>query len=153
MECEPVQWGAVSLPYTLWRRMIVDMAPALGEKDIPIFADMLEMWVGSLKFTNAGIIATKLDRVPLEIPADAEPIEIVQFAMAREITTLMGSAAWGTIKSAIERVRKQMERACEPVKKYGVTVEDICKLVAQRVGIENQERFIQTLFRRSRGRR
>ena len=47
---------------------------------------------------------------------------------------------------AIEEVRKHIERASIPIKKYGVTREDLAILIAQKRSIKEQRRFIDILF-------
>ena len=82
----------------------------------------------------------------LEIPGDAKPIQIVQFALGHDIKTVRQSAVWKTVKAAIGEVRKQFERAAVPIKKYGVTPQDIALLVAEKLEIREQGRFIDILF-------
>ncbi len=59
---------------------------------------------------------------------------------------LLKNSRWKTVKMAINEVRKHIERATSPIKKYGITREDLALLVAQKLDIKEQRRFIDILF-------
>lgn len=146
MDCKAVQWGTVRLPYKLWQQIIENLIPILNDKEIPITAENYQIQFGKTKIENPKIAVARLDRLALEIPGDAKPIHIVEFALTHDIKTLRSSAVWKTVKMAIDEVRKQIERASIPIKKYGITREDLARLVAQKLGIKQHGRFIDILF-------
>jgi len=146
MDCTAVQWGTVRLPYTIWQQIIENLVPIIKDKEISINAENYQIEVGKTKIENPRIVVTHLDRLSLEISGDAKPIEIVAFALGHDIRTLKNSSVWKTVKMAIEEVRKHIERASIPIKKYGVTREDLALLVAQKRRIKEQRRFIDILF-------
>jgi len=147
MNCTTVKWGTVSLPYKVWKRIIENIVPVLNDKEISIAAETFQLEFGGTKIEHPQIKVTRLDRLALEIPVDAKPIEIVQFALGQDMRILRGSVAWKTVKSAIDQVRKQFERSCIPLKKYSVTPEDLAELVARKLEIRDQKRFTEILFR------
>jgi hypothetical protein len=59
---------------------------------------------------------------------------------------LLKNSRWKTVKMAINEVRKHIERATSPIRKYGATREDLARLVAQKRGIKDHGRFIDILF-------
>jgi len=146
MKCEAVRWGTVRLPYKLWRHVIENLVPIINDKEIPITAEYYQMQFGTTKIENPRIMVTRLDRLALEIPGDAKPIQIVEFALRYDIKTLRQSAVWKTVKMAIDEVGKQIERAAIPIKKYGVTPQDLASLVAEKLEIREHGRFIDILF-------
>jgi hypothetical protein len=146
MKCEAVQWGTVRLPYKLWQHIIENLVPIINDKEIPITAENYQMQFGNTKIENPRIIVTRLDRLALEIPGDAKPIQIVEFALKYDIKTLRQSAVWKTVKMAIDEVGKQIERAAIPIKKYGVTPQDLARLVAEKLDIKEPGRFIDIIF-------
>ena len=146
MDCTAVQWGTVRLPYKLWQQIIENLVPIIKDKEIPINAENYQIEVGKTKIENPRIVVTHLDRLSLEISGDAKPIEIVAFALTHDIRTLKNSSVWKTVKMATEEVRKQIERASAPLKKYGVTREELAILVAQKRGIKEHGPFIDILF-------
>lgn len=147
MKCEAVQWGTVRLPYKLWHHIIENLVPVLNDKEIPITAENYQMQFGHTKIENPRIMVTRLDRLALKIHGDAKPIQIVEFALGHDIKTVRQSAMWKTVKMAIDEVRKHIERAAIPIKKYGVTPQDIALLVAEKVAIREEGRFLDILFR------
>jgi len=92
-------------------------------------------------------MVTRLDRLALEIPGDAKPIQIIEFALGHEFKEVRQSAMWKTVKAAIGEVRKQFERAAVPIKKYGINPQDIALLVAEEFEIREQGRFLDIIFR------
>jgi hypothetical protein len=146
MNCKAARWGTVRLPYKLWQHIIENLVPILNDKEIPISAENYQMQFGTTKIENPRIMVTRLDRLALEIPGDAKPIQIVQFALGHDFKEVRQSAVWKTVKAAIGEVRKQFERAAVPIKKYGITPQDIALLVAEELEIQKQGRFLEILF-------
>ena len=135
------------MPYKIWKRIIENIVPVLNHEEISIAAETFQLEFGGTKIEHPQIKVTRLDKLAVEIPVDAKPIEIVQFALGQDMRILRGSVAWKTVKSAIDQVRKQFERSCIPLKKYSVTPEDLAELVARKLEIRDQKRFIEILFR------
>jgi len=146
MNCEAMQWGTVRLPYTLWRHIIENLVPILNDKEIPITAENYQLQFGKTKIENPRIMVTRLDRLALEIPGDVKPIQIIEFALGHDIKTVRQSAVWKTVKASIDEVRKQFERAAVPIKKYGVTPQDIAQLVAEEIGDKRARSFYRYPF-------
>lgn len=146
MACRSLEWGTVSLPYRIWRRLIEDMVPVLTEEEISIAAETFSIEFAGTKVEHPEIRVRRMDKLSLEVPADAKPIEIVEYAMGKDIRVLRGSIAWKAIQPAIGQVRRQIERACSPLRRYGVTERDLAMLVAEKRGIGNAERFFSALF-------
>lgn len=148
MECRPIQWGTVGIPYKIWRHIIENLIPALNEKEIPIAAETFEIWIGRSKIGNPRIKVSHSDKLALEIPVDAKPIEIVEYALGRGIRQVRASVVWNTVSQAVDRVRREIERAWGPLKKYGVEPEDLIFLVSAKVGIEDRKGLCELLFPR-----
>ncbi len=146
IDCTAAQWGTVRLPYKLWQQVIEKLVPLINDKEIPINAENYQIQFGKTKIKNPRIVVTRLDRFSLEISGDATSIQIVEFVLRHDIRTLRNSSVWKTVKMAINEVRKHIERAASPIKKYGITREDLAVLVAQRLGIKEHGRFIDILF-------
>jgi len=146
MDCTAAQWGTVRLPYKLWQQIIENLVPIIKDKEIPVAAENYQIQFGKTKIENFKIVVTRLDRLALEISGDATSIQIVEFALTHDIRTLRNSSVWKTVKMAIDEVRKHIERAASPIKKYGITREDLAVLVAQKLGIKEHGRFIDILF-------
>ena len=87
-----------------------------------------------------------MDGEGLAIPPGAEPIDILLFAATKDMKVLRRSESWLVVKKAIKHVKGQITRATTPVRKYGVTREDVAELLARKLGIEKPERFIETVF-------
>ena len=148
MNCKAVKWGTVSLPYKVWKNIVENLVPILNDEEISIAAETFQIKFGGTKIEHPQIKVTRLDKLAVEIPVDAKPIEIVEFALQHDMRTLRGSGAWKTIRTSIDQVRKQTERACIPLKKYGVTPEDLADLAARKRDIADNRRFKDILFSR-----
>ena len=146
MNCRAIKWGTVSLPYKVWKHIVENLVPVLDDEEISIAAETFEIKFGGTKIEHPHIKVTRLDKLSLDLPVDAKPIEIVEFALRHDMRTLRSSAAWKTIKSSIDQVRKQTERACIPLKKYGITPEDLADLVARKHDIKEISRFKDILY-------
>jgi len=146
MDCTAAQWGTVRLPYKLWQQIIEKLVPLINDKEFPINAENYQIEFGNTKIKNPRIVVTRLDRFSLEISGDATSIQIVEFVLRYDIRTLRNSSVWKTVIMAINEVRKHIERATSPIKKYGITREDLARLVAQKLGIKEHGRFIDILF-------
>lgn len=146
MNCKTFQWGTVSLPYTLWNSLIENLVPVLDDEEITLAAETFEIHFAKTKIENAGIQVSRLDRLSLEIPHDAKPLDIVRFALTRDVRELRASVVWDTIRVARDQIRRQFERAAGPVRRYGVWPQDIALLAAKRIEIEDCDRFIEFLF-------
>jgi len=146
LPCKPVQWGTVSLPYLLWQNLIKNLVPILKEKEITIRAETFHLKFGTTEFEHPFIQVSHMDGVSLAIPPDAEPIDIVMFAATKEMKVLRRSESWSVVRKAIRHVKDQITRATTPIRKYGVSREDVAALLARRLGIEEPQRFIETVF-------
>jgi len=146
LPCKPVQWGTVSLPYLLWQNLIKNLVPILKEKEITIRAETFHLKFGTTEFEHPFIQVSHMDGVSLAIPPGAEPIDIVMFAATKEMKVLRRSESWSVVRKAIRHVKDQITRATTPIRKYGVSREDVAALLARRLGIEEPQRFIETVF-------
>ena len=84
LACQTMRWGTVSLPYRIWKRLVEDLVPELREEEITITAESFEIHFGTTKLNHPDIEVRKLDRLALEIPTDATPMQIVQFALGQD---------------------------------------------------------------------
>ena len=50
------------------------------------------------------------------------------------------------VKEALDSARREIRSALAPLRKYGVTVEDIVSLVAERISFDNAEGLFAVLF-------
>ena len=148
MNCTPIKWGTVKIPLKIWQNIVEKLVPVLHDEDISISAETFLIEIGGTKIENPHIRLTHPDKLALEIPVDAKPIEIVKFALDQDLRELRDSAAWATIREALGFVRRQIDRANVPLKKYGITTEDLAWLVARNMGIKDGKRFHDILFSR-----
>ena len=146
LSCKPIQWGTVSLPYLLWENLIKNLVPVLKEEEITIRAERYHLQFGTTGIEHSQIQVSHMDGVSLEIPPGAEPIDIVLFAATKEMKVLRRSESWLVVKKAIKLVKGQITRATTPIRKYGVSREDVAQLLARKLGIEKPQRFLDTVF-------
>lgn len=140
------EWGTASLPYNLWEHIVENVIPAMSEKKIPISVETFSISVGGMRINNARISVIRPDRVSLDIPADAEPMEVLRLALEQDSRAVRNSVAWRYVKAARDQVRRQFERACTPLRRYGVTPEELARLVAVKLGVQNEEAFLEFIF-------
>ncbi|MFC1825309.1 hypothetical protein ACFL9T_21570 [Thermodesulfobacteriota bacterium] len=146
LDCAAESWGTVSLPFRLWQNIVENLVPALKDKEIAIAAETFCLTINETRIEHPHIKVTHLDKVAPEIPVDAKPIEIVEFALRSDMRALRGSVSWKTVKTAIDQVRDQIKRARAPLRRYGVTEEELTLLVARKRGIRDHRRFMDILF-------
>jgi len=146
MDCRPIEWGTVKLPLIIWTNIVENLVRTMDEEDISISVETFLIEIGGTKIRSPQIKLTHPDKISLEIPVDAKPIEIVKFALDHDMRELRDSVAWTTIREVLGQVRRQIERACGPLKKYGVTTEDLAMLVSRNMGIRDSKRFHDILF-------
>jgi len=140
------EWGTVSLPYNLWDHIVENLIPAISEKEIPISVENFSIELGEMKIRNARISVIRPDKVPFDIPVDAEPIDVVRFALEQDIRVVQNSVAWKYVKAARDQVKGQFQKACTPLRRYGVTAEELALLVATKLGVENKKDFVEFIF-------
>ena len=146
LPCKPVQWGTVSLPHLLWEKLIKGLVPLLKEKEITIRAERFHLQFGTTEIEHAHIQVSHMDGVSLAIPPSAEPIDVVMFAATKEMKVLRRSESWLVVRKAIKHVKGQITRATSPIRKYGVSREDVAEIVARKLGVEKPQLFIETVF-------
>jgi hypothetical protein len=146
LPCDPEEWGTVSLPYRLWENLILKVLPIVEEEKLTISADTFVLKFGKTKIDNPQIKVRGPDRLSIEIASDATPLELVHYALRSDLRTLRGSVIWATIRAAFDEIRRHVERASIPLKRYGISAEDLAHVVALRVGIKDTEKFISILF-------
>jgi hypothetical protein len=146
MECKSIEWGSVRLPYRLWRHLIDELLPSLSDDEITISAEIIEIEFGGIKILNPEIEVRGPDKMALELPADATPIEIIRFALSQDKRKLRVSAVWKTVKAARDQVRKHIERSATPLRRYGIDPEDLAMFFAREMGIDDADYFINFLF-------
>ena len=146
LKCKSIQWGTIALPHLVWQKLIEGLVPLIEDEEIIITAENFQINFGRTVIENPHIIVRRADKLSLQIPPDAKPIDIIEFALAQDFRTLRNSVAWGTVLAATEMVRKQIERASAPIKRYGFTPEEVAELVGRKLGFKDLQGFVRMLF-------
>ncbi len=105
-----------------------------------------QIQLDTLKMNHPDIKVTRRDRLPLEMPINATPLDILRLLSLHDIEQLKTSGIWNTIKEALERLRRQLTHAANILGEYGVKSEDLALPVSKRLGIKNHELFAKNIF-------
>jgi hypothetical protein len=98
-----------------------------------------------IEITGPGIKVTRKDKLPLEIPLNARPIDFLHhFCYGPE--RLQSSGLWQPVLFYMTRLRQQLRQAVSPLEEYDIKPEDLAVAIATKLCIENQKEFLEILF-------
>jgi len=146
LKCKPIQWGTIALPHLVWQKLIENLVPLVKDEEVTIAAENFQIDFGKTRIENPHIIVRRADKLSLGIPTDAKPIDIIKFALEQDFRALRNSVAWRTVLAAVDVVRRQIERASAPIKRYGFTPEEVAELVGQKLELRDLQGFVRMLF-------
>lgn len=146
LECKPVKWGAATMPYRTWAHLVLKLVPVTKLKEITISIGNREFRYGEMKIVHPAIYVSGPDRSSVEIPPDARPIEVALFAIRNDNFIPKGSILEKRVRKFVDQARNEILGSQTLLSKYGVTIEDIISLVAERASLEGEERLIQVLL-------
>jgi len=147
MDCQSLRWGSVTIPFATWKGYF-RVLHTIPDEEITIEAedDIIRFHTYQLK--SPAIRVSHLDKISLAIPLNATPWQIIMFPFENNISyeKLRNSAIWNAVNVHMESVRRHVRKAAVELQPYGVKVEDLAELVAQRLGISDRETFFKILF-------
>jgi len=73
----------------VWENIVDQIIPALKERKLTIAAETFEININGLRIQHPLITLTRMDKLGLEIPTDAIPIEVVESALTKDRRTLI----------------------------------------------------------------
>jgi len=146
LECKAIKWGTARVPYKLWAHLVENLVPATKLKEITISVGHREFHYGEMKIMNPAVCAAGPDKSSIEVPADATPIDIIIFAMRSDVGIPRNSVLEKRVKDALDSSRREIRSALAPLGKYGVTVEDLVSLVAERISFDDEKGLFAALF-------
>lgn len=117
-------------------------------KEITIEAEDGLIRFHTIEMRSPEIKVSPLDKIAPEIPLNADYIQIIVSSFKQEIKydRLKTSAIWKVLKEHMEQLRHQLMRATSDLYEYGVKMEDLAELVAQKLGIVDRDSFFKILF-------
>jgi hypothetical protein len=133
IDCEALEWGTITVPYMTWNKLLHSLKFASGST-VTIAAENGQIQLDTLKMNHPDIKVTRRDRLPLEMPINATPLDILRLLSLHDIEQLKTSGIWNTIKEALERLRGQLTHAANILGEYGVKSEDLALPVSKRLG-------------------
>ena len=139
-------WGRATVPLRTWTYLIMHYKK-LSTGD-PI---CIEIQDGELKFDNStirhdDIRMLKSDELPLDMAVNTELYEIIKWFNKHDLGALRASGMWPSFRAAMDQLRGNLQNATNHLTPYGITVEDLAVLAANKMGIKNRDRFIEILF-------
>jgi hypothetical protein len=146
LECKPIKWGTARVPYKLWAHLVENLVPATKLKEITISVGHREFHYGEMKIMNPAVCVAGPDKSSVEVPADATPLDIIIFAMRGDVGIQRKSVLEKRVEDALYTARREIKSAWSPLKKYGVTVEDLVSLVTERISFDDEEGLFAVLF-------
>jgi hypothetical protein len=147
MDCQSLQWGSVTIPYTTWKsyfRLLI----TISSKEFAIEAEDGLIKFHTMQLKSPEIKVSRLDQISPEIPINAPHMQVIDMACTQgiEYERLKASAIWNTIKENIDILRKQLKNAISSLKEYGVTQGDLIELLIKGLGVKDRETFFKLLF-------
>mgnify|MGYP000288939770 CR=1 FL=1 len=146
LECKAIKWGSARVPFRLWAHLIENLVPASKFKEITISVGHREFHYGEMKIMNSAVCVSGPDKSSVEVPADATAMDIIIFAMSGEVGIRKNSVLEKRLEDALNSARREIKTAYYPLRKYGVTVEDLVSLVAERISFDDKEGLFGVLF-------
>jgi hypothetical protein len=145
IDCEALEWGTITVPYMTWDKLLQSLKFASGNT-ATIAAENGQIQLDTLKMNHPDIKVTRRDQIPLEMPINADPLDVLRLLSSHDIERLRTSPIWNIIKEALERLRGQLTQATSILGKYGVRSEDLVVVVSKRLRIKNHEMFVKNIF-------
>jgi hypothetical protein len=145
IDCEALEWGTITVPYMTWDKLLQSLKFASGNT-ATIAAENGQIQLDTLKMNHPDIKVTRRDQIPLEMPINADPLDVLRLLSSHDIERLRTSPIWNIIKEALERLRGQLTQATSILGKYGVRSEDLAVVVSKRLRIKNHEMFVKNIF-------
>ena len=145
VECEAVEWGTITVPYITWDRLLQSLKFVSGGT-VTFAASDGQIGLDTLKINHPDIKVSSRDKIPLELPINPTPLDIMKLLSLHEIEQLETSGMWNNIREAKERLRGQIIHAANTLGEYGVNKEDLASQVCKRLEIKNREIFMRNLF-------
>lgn len=145
IDCEALQWGTITVPYVTWAKLLQSLKFVHGNT-VTIAAEEGQIQLDTLKMTHREIKVTPRSRIPLELPINANPFDILKLLSIHGLEELKSSGISNAIKEVQERLRKQLNQAANLLGEYGVRPEDLAFSVCKKMGIKQHELFVKNIF-------
>jgi hypothetical protein len=147
IDCQSLQWGSVTIPYTAWKGYF-NLLGTISSKEITIEAEDGLIKFHNIQLKSPKIKVSRLDKISLEIALNAPHIQIINMAFTQgiEYERLKDSAIWDTVKENIKILRIKLSNAAGALKEYGVIQDDLIELLIRGLGVKDRETFFKLLF-------
>ena len=144
LTCKPIKWGTVLMPYSTWEYLIRTIR-IIPEDEVTLEAEDGRIKIGDMEITGPGIKVTRKDKLPLEIPLNARPVDTLKLFIHGP-DRLEKAGIWQPVLFYMTRLRRQLRQAASPLEEYDIRPEDLAIPIAVKLGIENQGEFVKILF-------
>jgi hypothetical protein len=144
LTCKPIKWGTVLMPFSTWE-YIISRLRFMQEDEVTIQAEDGCVKFGKMEISAPGIKVTRKDKLPLEIPLNARPVDILK-CFSHGPDRLESAGIWKPVLFYMTRLRQQLRQAASPLEEYGIRPQDLAIPIAMKLGIENLREFVGILF-------
>lgn len=143
-------WGRATVPLRTWKHLVQHHRKLSSGDPVSI-----EIKAGELKFdvsiiTHADIKILKSDIIPLDMAVNTELHEILGWFNKYDLSTLQLSGMWPSFRAAMDQLRGSLQSATNSLTTYGVSIEDLAVLAANRLGVHNRTQFVEILFQKEK---
>lgn len=145
LECDPIEWGSITMPYNIWDRLLQYLR-RVPDKRITISAKDGQIEFQQLTISNKNIKSMRPDKLVLEIPVNASELDIIRFAFLHGTERFKSSGNWKLLRHAFDELSKKIDEASSCLQECGVQPIDIARVVAKKLDIKDQQKFIDILF-------
>jgi hypothetical protein len=130
--CHPLQWGTVSIPYSIWSYVMKNFKHLSNANEITVSAANGELMFDNLSLNNPDIKIVRHDKNVLELPINADPLRINQFIFKYDADQLKNMGLWNTATDAVDKIRRQIANAAHILSDCGIEAEDLENLFVQK---------------------
>lgn len=146
LECHAQEWGTTIVRYLTWLKLIETLR-FIPDEEIQLSAENGRIKLGKMEISDSNIQVTRRDKIPLEIPFNATPMDIINFLSLHGLERVKAAGLWNTVLEVMKLIRKDLLQAYDPLQKYGVVPMDLIEMLEHRIGIKENDHdlFIQLL--------
>lgn len=103
LECRAQEWGTIIVRYLTWLRLI-DTLRFIQDEEIKLSAENGKIKLGKIEIADSNIRVTRRDKIPLEIPINATPLEILIFLSPHGLERVKAAGLWNTVLEIIKEI-------------------------------------------------
>lgn len=142
-----IKSGSFTLPFFIWENLILNINN-IPNSEIIIAVEENIIMLDKFTIKNQHIKSTTYKKAILEIPLNAGPGEVLS-TVFNNYEQYENAGLNIRVKNILSRLRKQLWQASSILKEYKITPADIAQIIAEKLALNEKDKFLDLLFENS----